>query len=92
VEGEQDQRTGNKVNIINDFTKCGVQFSPPTPPSLSYWGHFSNSNTSLSPRFVITSMTTWNMEEMYVTTKRFHQYLGAIGTIELNDFIHEFHN
>jgi len=32
------------------------------------------------------------MEEMYVTTKRLHQYLGAIVTIEFNDLIEEFHN
>jgi hypothetical protein len=32
------------------------------------------------------------MEDIYGTTKRPHQYLGVIGTIELDDFILEFDN
>jgi hypothetical protein len=32
------------------------------------------------------------MEKMYEATKGLCQYLGAIGTIELNDFIQEFDN
>jgi hypothetical protein len=32
------------------------------------------------------------MEEMYGITKGPHKYLGAIGTIELNDFVYEFDN
>jgi hypothetical protein len=30
------------------------------------------------------------MEEMYGVTKGLHQYLGVVGTTELNDFIQEF--
>jgi hypothetical protein len=44
------------------------------------------SKTNFSPRFV-TSPLLWDMEEMYGTTKGPHQYSGAVGTIELDDFI-----
>jgi hypothetical protein len=32
------------------------------------------------------------MEEIYEATKGLYQYLGVVGTIELNDFIQEFDN
>jgi len=67
----------------------GVQFKPPTPPTSSFRGDFSNYETNISPRFV-TPPLLWDMEEMYGTTKGPRQYLGVVGTIELDDFIQEF--
>jgi hypothetical protein len=32
------------------------------------------------------------MEKMYGATKRPYQYLGGVGTIELDDFIEEFNS
>jgi hypothetical protein len=66
-----------------------VRFKPPTPPSSSFGGDFSNSKIFFSPRF-ITPPLLWDREEMDRTTKGPHQYLGAVGTIELGDFIQEF--
>jgi hypothetical protein len=75
--------------IINGFIKQGVQFRPPTPPSSSFGGNSLNFKTNFSPKFVIPPLL-WDMEDMYGTTKRPCRYLGVVGTIELNDFIHEF--
>jgi hypothetical protein len=49
------------VTITNGFTRRGVQFKPPTPPSSSSRGESSDSDTSLSLRFVTTPLLwdTW---------------------------------
>jgi hypothetical protein len=75
--------------IINGYTKQGVQFRPPTPPSSSFGGNSLDFKTNFSPKLVILPLL-WDMEDMYGATKRPYQYLGVVGTIELNDFIHEF--
>jgi hypothetical protein len=41
---------------------------------------------------MVTTPLLWDMEDIYGTTKGHQQYLGVVGTIELNDFIYEFDN
>jgi len=48
------------VTITNGFTRCGVQFRPPTPPSSSSKEESSYSYTSLFVRFVTTPLQ-WTM-------------------------------
>jgi hypothetical protein len=38
MRGVQDLRTWNIVTITHGFTKCGVWFKPPAPPSSSSGG------------------------------------------------------
>jgi hypothetical protein len=85
----QDSR--DKDNVTNGFTRQGVWFKPPTPPSSSFGGDFLDFEINISPSF-ITPPLLWDMEEMYGATKGPCQYLGAVGTIELHDFIQEFDN
>jgi hypothetical protein len=65
-------RIGNKVIITNGFTKHGVLFKPPTPPSLSYGWEFLDlkigSPQSLSPHHCML----WDMEDMYEAIKGPH--------------------
>jgi hypothetical protein len=67
-----------------------VQFKPPTPPSTSSRKDYLDSKTIFSPR-LITPPLLWDME-IYGTTKVHRQYLGAVGTFELDDFIQKFDN
>jgi hypothetical protein len=89
MEVTQDSR--DKDIITNGFTKRGVRFKPPTPPSSSSKGDSLDSETNIFLRFV-TPPLLWDMKEMYGTTKGPYQYSGAVGTIELDNFIHEFDN
>jgi hypothetical protein len=56
-------------DIIINFIRQGVQFKPPTPPSSSFGGNYSDLKTIFPARFV-TPPLLWDMEEMYGTTKR----------------------
>jgi hypothetical protein len=38
---------------------------------------------------VVTTPLLWDIEDIYGATKGHQQYSRVIGTIELNDFIHE---
>jgi hypothetical protein len=81
MEVTQDSR--DRDTITNGFTMQGIQFTPPTPPSSSS-GEFNFFFKVCHPT------TVWDMEKMYGATKGPYQYLGAVGTIELDDFIQEF--
>jgi hypothetical protein len=48
MELRQDFRTNNNSTYINGFIKQGVSFEPPTLPSFSYEGGFSNLKTCSS--------------------------------------------
>jgi hypothetical protein len=63
MEGEQHPRIGNMVTITDGFTRCEVQFIPPTLPSSSSKGKSSYSNTNLFLRFVTTPLlwATWKI-------------------------------
>lgn len=86
-----DLDTKNKVIITNGFAMHGAWFKPPTTPSSSSMEKFLNFEIGFHVSFV-TPPLLWDMEDMYGTTKGPHWYLGAIGTIKLDDFIQEFDN
>jgi len=45
-----------------------------------------HSKTCSLPNLIITPLL-WDMENIYGATKEPHWYLGAVGNIELDDFI-----
>jgi hypothetical protein len=77
---------GNK--FAEGFIRWGIWFRPPTPHTLSFEGNSSYSKVKLP--LVKSVPFVWDMEDMYGASKRPHQFLGAIDTIELDDFIQEF--
>ncbi len=85
------QDSKDKDTVTNGFTKRGVRFRLPTPPSSSFGGDFSGFEIDISPSF-ITPPLLWDMEEIYGTTKGPRQYSRVVGTIELDDFIQEIDN
>jgi hypothetical protein len=52
-------------------------------PSFASRGDFGVDSLSR----LVTPPLLWNMDNIYGTTKRLHQYSKGIGTIELDDFI-----
>jgi len=69
----QDSRDRDNVS---GFTRQGVPFRPPTPPSSSYGGDFLDFETIFSPKFV-TLLLLWDIEEIYGATKRLWWYSGG---------------
>jgi hypothetical protein len=63
----------------------GCNFRPPPPPPSSK-GDFLHCEIDFFPRFIIPPLL-WDVEEMYGTTKWPYQFLGVVGTIEIDDFI-----
>jgi hypothetical protein len=57
-----DTRSG----FINGFTRWGVRFKPPTPPTLSSQADSLYFETNL-PSHPISTMLSWDMEDIYDT-------------------------
>jgi hypothetical protein len=74
--------------FVEGFTRYGMRFQPPTPPTLSLEGDSSYSKAKLP--HVRSVPLVWDMEDMYGASKGPHQVFEAIDTIELDDFIWEF--
>jgi hypothetical protein len=75
----------SKNRFARGFTKRGVQFRPPTPPTLTSEEDYSISEAELS--LIVFVPLVWDMEDVYSTSKGPHWFSKVVGTIELNDFI-----
>jgi hypothetical protein len=56
-----------EVGLLEGFTRWGVWFRPPTPPTLPPKGGFSNFEIELP--LVVSIPLVWDMEDMYGTSK-----------------------
>ncbi len=78
-----------KNKFISGFTKQGMKFRPPTPHTTSSKRDSLNLEVDLPPHLTYIQLL-WDMEDVYGVSKKLYWYLGAINTIELDDFIWEF--
>jgi hypothetical protein len=62
---------------------------PPTIPTFSSYENSLDLKIDLPSHLVFPSLF-WDMENIYGTSQGPYQYLRAVGTIELDDFIQDF--
>ncbi len=61
------QDLDSRDRLAKRFTRQGVWFQPPTPPTLSPKGDSSNSKAKLPP--IMSIPLVWDMEDMYGASK-----------------------
>jgi hypothetical protein len=84
------QDSKDKDNVTNGFTRRGVRFKPPTPPSSSYGGDsldFETIFSRLPPHYYCG---TWR--RCMEPPKGLGGIQRAVGTILMDDFIQKFDN
>jgi hypothetical protein len=76
--------------FISGFTRWGLKFKPPTPPTFSSQVDSSYFKSNL-PSHLVSTLLSWETEDIYDTYKRFCPNLKVVGIIEFHDFIQKFY-
>ncbi|OAE21045.1 hypothetical protein AXG93_606s1310 [Marchantia polymorpha subsp. ruderalis] len=83
---------GGLVEDRSGVTRSGLRYRPPLPSttiSAEDQGVAHLESSELIP-FHVTTQLVWDMDGIYMAMKGLRRYYGAVGTIELDDFIQEF--